>query len=190
MKSRIHATDERFYGLYEGIVTSVKDDSRTGRVKIKFPWYDNKTEYECRVRQFYAGKDFGAFFIPEPQTEVLVAFIQGDMRFPVILGGLYNGKDKPPTFRDDDKDEKMIRTKGGHQITLDDTKGSEKIVILDKSGNNSLVIDSNGDSITITAKSGKLTLKASGGIEIKSDAGIKVEASSSLNLKGSTINLN
>src|SRR5262245_61655994 len=113
------------------------------------------------------------------------------MRFPVVLGGLYNGKDKPPTYRDEKKkDEKMIRTKGGHQIILDDSENSEKIVIVDKSGNNSLVIDTHGDSITITAKSGKLTLDAKAGIEIKSGAEINVEANAKLNLKGSTINLN
>jgi len=190
MRSRIHATDERFYGVYEGIVTSFIKDDKEGRVKIKFPWYDDKTEFECRVRQLYAGNGFGAFFIPESQTEVLVAFIQGDMRFPVILGGLYNGKDKAPTSRGEKKDEKMIRTKAGHQIILDDTEDSEKIVIVDKSGNNTLVIDAKSDSITITAKTGKISLNAKAGIEMKSDAEIKVEAKADLNLKGATINLN
>lgn len=178
-----------FHGVYEGIVESVKDDSKQGKVKIKLPWYDDKTVFECRVRQLYAGDKFGAFFIPEPKTEVLVAFIQGDMRFPIILGGLYNGKDKPPTYRDDKKDEKMIRTKAGHRIIFDDTSGKEKIVIMEKDEKNSIVIDTSGDSITITAKSGKLTLTANE-VEIKSKTTMKIEAGGEMTVKGSTINLN
>jgi uncharacterized protein involved in type VI secretion and phage assembly len=111
------------------------------------------------------------------------------MRFPIILGGLYNGKDKPPTYRDDKKDEKMIRTKAGHRIILDDTSGKEKIVIMEKGEKNSIVIDTSGDSITITAKTGKLTLTANE-VEIKSKTTMKIEAGGEMTVKGSTINLN
>ena len=53
----------------------------------------------CRVVQPYAGNGYGAVFVPEKGDEVLVAFVHGDMRFPIVIGGLYNGKDKPPTAR-------------------------------------------------------------------------------------------
>ena len=190
MHSRSRATDNRFYGVFTGIVTSIlQDKTKEGRVMVTLPWFDDQTELECRVCQLYAGKGYGAFFIPEERDEVLVAFINGDMRFPIILGGLYNGVDKPPTFRAPDNDQKMIRTKGGHQLILDDTQGSEKIIIVDKSGNNSIEINSVGDAITISAKTGKLTLNAQE-IEIKASAGMHVEAGSTLDIKGTTINLN
>jgi uncharacterized protein involved in type VI secretion and phage assembly len=182
MMSRSRATDNRFYGVFTGIVTSVlKDQTKEGRVIVKLPWFDDQTELECRVCQIYAGKGYGAFFVPEERDEVLIAFIQGDMRFPIILGGLYNGVDKPPTFRATDKDQKMIRTKGGHQLILDDTSDAEKIIIVDKSSNNSIEINSVGDAITISAKTGKLTLHAKE-IDIKADG--------TLNIEGATINLN
>ena len=38
----------------------------------------------------------GGFFRPEIDDEVLVVFTSGDMRMPVIIGALYNGKDAPP----------------------------------------------------------------------------------------------
>jgi phage baseplate assembly protein V len=146
-----------------------------------------QTEW-CRVCNLYAGNKYGTFFHPEKDDEVLVAFVQGDMRQPVVLGGLYNGQDKPPTARTQDKDEKVIRTKAGHQITLDDTRGSEKIVIVDKTGKNSVVIDANANSITVTAQ-GKLVLNGKG-VEIKSGAEMKIEATGTLDVKGATINLN
>ena len=35
------------------------------------------------------------FFVPEVKSLVLCACRHGDLRKPVVLGGLYNGKDKP-----------------------------------------------------------------------------------------------
>ena len=153
----------------------------------------------CRVCQFYAGADFGAFWIPEVGTEVLVAFVHGDMRLPVILGGLYNGLDKPSSHRNDDTDEKVIRTRAGHEIVFDDQSGQEKITIIDSSTKNSIVINTKSNEITIEAKEGKIILNGVGGVEIKSskkiilDAGSDLDATAkgTMNLKGSTaINLN
>lgn len=191
MQSKVDANDKRFYGVYPGIVTSVKDDAREGQVKVKFDWYDGgKTEFLGRVRQSYAGDSFGSFFIPEPKSEVLVSFLYGRIGIPVILGGLYNGKDKPPTYRDENKkDEKMIQTRAGHKVILDDTEGSEKIVIVDKDGKGKIVIDTTADTITVSSKSGKINLEANE-INLKSKADTNIEASGNVNIKGSTINLN
>lgn len=210
-EARSRTADRRYYGVYEGIVTDDKDPSKEGRAQVKFPWFDDQMTTEwCRVQQFYAGNDYGAYFVPEVGDEVLVAFIQGDMHFPVILGGLYNGKDKPPTARTADKDQKMIRTKakheilmddtsgkekiqiktkGGHQITLDDTSGSEKITIVDSKTKNQIEIDSVANSIKIESTGGKLVLKA-GQIEMSADATMKIEAGGQMTVKGATINLN
>lgn len=187
---RSRSTDQRYYGVAEALVTAVDDPQKLGRVKLKFPWFDPDMETEwCRVRQFYAGNDYGAFFIPEAGDEVLVAFIHGDMRLPIILGGLYNGQDKPPTFRAKDKDEKMIRTKGGHQIIFDDTSGSEKISIVDAKGENSIVIDTVANSITVKSNKGKLVFEGQG-IEINSGIGIDVKAKANIDIKGATVNIN
>lgn len=187
--ARSRSTDRRFYGVAEALVVENEDPEKEGRVKLKFPWFGEQmiTDW-CRVAQFYAGNGYGSFYVPEVDDEVLVAFVHGDMRYPVVVGGLYNGSDKPATHRASDKDEKLIRTKAGHQIVLDDTSGEEKIHIIDKTENNHIVLSSSDDAITIEAKSGKLTLHAVG-IEIKSDAEISVEAATTLDLKGATVNV-
>jgi phage baseplate assembly protein V len=189
-ESRTRTTDKRFYGVAEGIVTDVNDPQKEGRVKVKFPWFDDQMETEwCRVRQFYAGNGYGAFFVPEIGDEVLIAFIQGDMRLPVILGGLYNGQDKPPTHRDDNTDRKMVRTKAGHEITLDDSSGSEKITIVDSQQQNRIEIDTANNSIKLESNGGKLILKANE-IEVSADATLKITAGGQMDIKGATINLN
>lgn len=187
---RSRSTDQRYYGVAEALVTELNDPQKLGRVKVKFPWFDPDMESEwCRVRQFYAGNAYGAFFIPEVGDEVLVAFIHGDMRLPIILGGLYNGQDKPPSYHANDKDEKMIRTKGGHRIIFDDTSGSEKISIVDANGDNSIVIDTVANSITVKSSKGKLIFEGQG-IEIHSGIGIEMKAKANIDINGLTVNIN
>ena len=179
--ARSLATDKLFHGVYPAIVVQVGDPSHPAEVRLRFDWFDPQMRTEwCRICNLYAGNGYGSVWHPEEGDEVLVAFMHGDMRWPIVLGGLYNGQDAPPTVRSDSSDQKLFRTKAGHQITLDDTSGSEKIVVVDKSGKNSIVIDTVANSITIAAE-GKLTLTGNG-IEIKSDAEVTVT--------GTSINLN
>jgi len=104
--------------------------------------------------------------------EVLVSFVHGDMRRPVILGGLYNGKDKPSTHRTADRDHKLIRTKIGHEVLLDDSNGKHKVqvtsnkkhqvelndadnkVTVTSAKGNRAVFDDNANTVTITTPGG------------------------------------
>src|SRR5262245_24912578 len=93
---RSRSTDRRFYGVFEGIVTQVGDDLQEGMIKVNLPWLDSHTESEWSpIVQLFAGPGHGAFFIPEVRSLVLCAARHGDLRKLVILGGLYNGVDKP-----------------------------------------------------------------------------------------------
>ncbi len=90
------ATRPQISGVVPAIVTSVKDPDKLGRVKIKLPWLaDSYESWWARTVQPGAGKDRGAAVLPEVGDEVLVAFAQGDLEHPYVLGGLYNGEDKP-----------------------------------------------------------------------------------------------
>ena len=152
---RARSTDRRYYGVVEAIVVENEGDDE-GRVKVKFPWFDgggSVTEW-CRVSQLYAGGGYGSVFVPEKDDEVLVAFIHGDMRFPIVLGGMYNGVDKPPTARTDGKDQKIIRTKVGHEVLLDD--GAKEIRITTADGG-TVTVTATGE-IKLVAK--KVTIEA------------------------------
>lgn len=203
--------NDRFYGVTIGIVTNNQDPQNLGRVKVRFPWLAEEDESDwARVLTLMAGKDsnqaYGIYFLPEVDTEVLVAFEQGDIQFPYVLGALWSGKDTPPEKNSDGKNNmRMIRSRSGHVIRLDDTKDNEKIEIIDKSGKNKIVIDAKQNTITIASdadisiqsKNGKLKLQGKG-IELKSTAEIKIEAQQNLelkagpqmNLKANMININ
>jgi phage baseplate assembly protein V len=174
---RSRSTDRRYYGVVEAIVASVTDDpEHECRVTLRFPFFDGATAESdwCRVVQPYAGNGYGAVFVPEVGDEVLVAFVHGDMRFPIVLGGLYNGVDKPPTDRTASQDQKMIQTKHGHQVVLDDSQGHEAIRIK-TAGGHELILDDADGTVAVTGNGVKITLEDSGTVTVQG-ATVTVEA--------------
>lgn len=166
---RSRSTDRRYYGVVEALVASVTDDpEQECRVTLRFPFFDGATAETdwCRVAQPYAGNGYGAVFVPEVGDEVLVAFVHGDMRFPVVLGGLYNGVDKPPTHRTASQDQKMVKTKHGHQVVLDDSQGQEAIRIT-TAGGHELILDDAGATVAVTGNGVKITLDDSGTVTVQ-----------------------
>lgn len=198
---------ENITGVVIGIVTNNKDPDDLGRVKVKFPWLSDSDESNwARVISPMAGKERGIYFLPEVDDEVLVAFEFGDINMPYVIGSLWNGKDKPPQMNSDGKNNmRIIKSRSGHLIKLDDTDGAEKIEIIDKSEKNKIVIDAKNEKISIisnkdiliSAPNGKVTIEAND-IEAKSNASTKIEASAgmdlkasgNMNVKGATVNLN
>jgi hypothetical protein len=96
------AQASKIYGVVIGIVVNNKDaDLKLGRIKVKFPWLSNDVEsYWARLAYPMGGKERGYWWIPEIDDEVLVVFEHGDPNRPFVLGGLYNGVDKPPKADD------------------------------------------------------------------------------------------
>lgn len=200
-------SDRRVYGAVIGRVTDNKDPDKLGRVKVKFPWLSDTDESAwARIATPMAGNQRGLYFLPEVDDEVLVTFEQGDLRFPYIIGALWNGKDKPPVTNDDGKNNiRMIQSRSGHVIRLNDEDGKETIEIIDKNKKNSLIIDTSKNTITITtdkditlsASKGtikldaqKIELKSSSDTKIEAGAGMDIKANSTMNVKGAMINLN
>jgi type VI secretion system secreted protein VgrG len=111
-----------------------------GRVKVQFHWdregkYDEKSSCWIRVAQEWAGKQWGAMFIPRIGQEVIVDFLEGDPDQPIIVGRVYNGSSMPPYTLPDEKTKSTIKTyssKGGggfNEIRFEDKKGSEQVFI-------------------------------------------------------------
>ncbi|MFH9662568.1 phage baseplate assembly protein V [Streptomyces sp. NPDC017248] len=165
---RARSTDKRYYGVASAIVVE-NDGDDEARVKVRFPWFDDVTVTDwIRVSQLYAGNGYGTVFVPEKGDEVLVAFVHGDMRYPIVLGGLYNGEDKPPAARVQGRDQKTIRTSHGHEVLFDDaadkaavriTSAAGHVVELDDQGKAIRITAAEGGSVTVTAQ-GEVTLKA------------------------------
>ena len=87
--------NDRFYGVVVGIVTNNQDPDNMHRVKVRFPWLNQDHESNwARVATSMAGNGRGAYFLPEVDDEVLVAFEHGLIDQPYVIGSLWNGKDQ------------------------------------------------------------------------------------------------
>ena len=171
-----------WYGVYPALVTDIRDPDGQGRVKVQLPWMpdtgDKSYEAWARLATFMAGDDRGSWFIPDVNDEVLIVFEGGDVRRPYVIGALWNGKDAPPqSMNSDGKNNlKVLRSRNGVKITLDDTDGQETMILETpggqqmtlKDGPGSIeLIDSNGNSIRMEVNgitvnsSGKVTITAS-----------------------------
>jgi uncharacterized protein involved in type VI secretion and phage assembly len=172
----------RWYGVFPALVTDIRDPDGQGRVKITLPWSPDSDggRYEAwaRVATMMGGSRRGSWFIPDVNDEVLAAFEAGDPRRPYVVGGLWNGQDNPPESMDGagKNFKKVLRSRNGVTITLDDSDGRETMVletpggqkITLKDGPGSVeIVDSNGNSVkletsgvTVTA-SAKVTINAS-----------------------------
>ena len=192
-------------GVAVAIVTQNKDDEGQCRVKVRYPWHDKPSEsYWARLAMPMAGKGRGWVLIPEVGDEVLVAFEREDMRFPYVLGVLWNGKAKPPFFNDNGKnDKRVLVSRKNHKLLFDDgTRGVVELahekgrrVVFDDDGffvqdekGNVVKVDSNSGAMTIEAK-GQLNIKATS-ITIEATGTLEVKASATLTIRGSLVNIN
>src|SRR5947209_2018015 len=171
-----------FYGVYPALVTDVVDPDAEGRVKVRLPWSpdagDSSYETWARLATMMGGNNRGTWFIPDKDDEVLVAFEGGNPRRPYVVGGLWNGQDKPPEQMDGGGNNylKTILSRQGVRITLDDTEGAVKLrletpfgqsIVLSDADNSITADDSNGNSIKMDAQ----------GITIIADVKVTISAS-------------
>jgi uncharacterized protein involved in type VI secretion and phage assembly len=184
--------DAKMFGVEVALVTNVKDDKKQGRVKVCFPRLPGKPESDwVRVIQPAAGAGRGFYWIPEVNDEVLVAFERGEAHRPYVVGALWNGKDKPMAGAyNDDNTTRMIQTKSGHQIVLEDKKDAEKIVIADKSGKRTMTFDVKAKKFIIEAAEGDVEIHAEKKIILDcEDLEIKTKKTGKIDI-GTTFDLN
>lgn len=111
-----------------------------GRVKVQFHWDrysagDEKSSCWCRVSQNWAGKRWGAMFMPRIGQEVIVEFLEGDPDRPIITGRVYNGRNMPPYKPQEMGTISTIKSnssKGGagfNELRFEDKAGEEQLFI-------------------------------------------------------------
>lgn len=161
----------RWYGVYPALVSDLKDPAGQGRIKITLPWSPDtdSTSYEtwARLATFMGGNNRGSWFIPDVNDEVLVVFLAGNPRHPYVIGSLWNGKDVPPHTMDatGQNNLKMLRSRNGIKITLDDTDGRERLT-LETPGGQTVTLKDAPSSVEIHDSNGNVIRMEAGGITI------------------------
>lgn len=167
--------------LVQGVVTDNGDKKFAGMVKVEFTaWKTGKNVCEwIPLLRPYAGKEYGAYCVPEVGDIVLVGFMGTGMKRPFVMGSFFPAEAKMVTESFVEKNtNRRWKTKAGIDVTLSDEQNKqavtvatpkgltvkledekELITVSDKDGGNSLALDCKGGQITIEAKS-KITIKA------------------------------
>ena len=134
------------YGPQTAIVVGESGEeiwtNKHGQVKVQFHWDregGNNQNSSCwvRVSQAWAGKQWGAQFLPRMGHEVIVEFLEGDPDRPIITGSVYNAENKPPYDLPGNATQSGIKTRSSksgtrdnfNEIRFEDKKGSEQLYL-------------------------------------------------------------
>jgi uncharacterized protein involved in type VI secretion and phage assembly len=189
--------ENRYYGKYRAIVTSNEDPEMRGRLKVNVPSLLGETEigWAMPCLPYGGGENLGYYMIPEAGDGVWVEFEAGRLSYPIWSGTWWAQEEAPKGAEDDDPapDRKIIKTKSGHLIQLDDTSGSESITIIDKDGNkvkmDASAVEISADTRDVNVTGNNITVEATTQLDLKS-ATINVEGSGTVTITGATVDLN
>ena len=161
-------------------VVSLDDPERLNRVQVRLIAFDGIDDQDAplwaRVVAPFAGQNRGAFFLPDVDDEVLVVFTNGDPRFPLVLGGLWNGSSSAPAdLQPEGNRYKRIRSKNGITITLDDQQGQETLT-METPGGQTLTLKDGPGSVTCEDSNGNSIKLEPAGITVQAAAKVKVQA--------------
>ena len=209
--------DNRLLGVVTGIVAKNYDADMPGRICVTIPVRDrdaNELQW-ARVAMPSSGTKWGHYFLPEVGDQVLLAFEQGNIEKPYVIGAIPKDSNTFLTKAVDEKNQyKKIVTKNGntilfednsegegdndkieiitakeaHQIKLDNEK--KRISITDKSGNNSIVIKTEDGNMQIKAEK-KLTIEVGSNVKLvmNENGAVQLECSRLTVNADSSINL-
>jgi len=158
-----------------GEVVSVDDPEGLSRVEVRFlsrgPVADDKTNMDgedstawALVAVPFAGDSHGAFLIPDVGARVVLGCVNGDPRYPVVLGCVWDGgMTIPDTLggAGDKVDRWSFKGKAGTRIAIVEENGSSKVELRTKNGNR-IVIDDGGGSITLSGGGNTITMNSNG----------------------------
>jgi uncharacterized protein involved in type VI secretion and phage assembly len=175
------------------VVTDTRDPSELGRVKVRLvPGADEYGSYDAWARPatLAAGPNHGSYFMPDVGGDVLVAFEAGDVRRPFVVGALWSEKSPPPVTAagNPQNNRKMLRSRSGVTIELDDSQGHERLVLVTPAGQ-SVTLTDGPSSIEIGDGSGNTIRMQGGTIEVISSGRVQVTASD-VSVSAALVNVN
>jgi uncharacterized protein involved in type VI secretion and phage assembly len=200
--------EKKIYGVTVCQVINNIDCTGGARVQLMLPWLPGYQPW-ARMSNMMGGMGRGSYFIPQIGDEVLVAFNQGDVREPYILGTLWNTIDRPPAIAPTDSvTKRKIRTPLGHELSFDEllqsvtlSSNTMSTVTLDlekaeiSTPTATIKVGKLGD-VSITAKT-KLTLdapvieiKARTKLTLSSNLAATLQAAAICEVKGATVKIN
>lgn len=208
-------------GVSIGTVISNIDPLGLGRVRVAYSMREGSDLFMddsgwARVAVPYAGASKGTYFIPDIGDEVLVAFGEGALECPYVIGSLWSMKKRPPVI-DPLNLKHVIKSRLGNTITINDTPSQPsislktvtgqtvelqdtppKIKISDATGLNAVEIDGVTNAVTVKGNM-KAEIKSNAcqisldsvqqSVKISGPLSVNIESSAQVGIKGALINI-
>jgi uncharacterized protein involved in type VI secretion and phage assembly len=171
---------KKLNGVYPAIAIDNIDPDNLGRVKVRLPQVGTHGQHDyeawARIATLMAGKNRGSWFIPDINDEVLVAFEAGDVGRPYVIGSMWNGANSPPETMDADNSKKLLCSRNGVKVTLDDQSGQESFTVETPGGQKITLKDGPG-TIEITDSNGNTVQFGTSGILVNASGKVTINAS-------------
>jgi uncharacterized protein involved in type VI secretion and phage assembly len=191
-------------GLTVGLVSDQNDPDELHRVKVTLPYLSGEQATGwARVLQLGAGAQRGWNILPEIDDEVLVGFENGDIDRPFVLGGLFNGKDKPKDaksaiVKNGKIAARVFTSRLGHEVHIaDGTSNDEKFIRLKTAGGEATLLlgadkidlQAEGIPIKVFNKQGFVEIAKNGAITLDSKENITIKSLKDVAIEGMNVNL-
>jgi uncharacterized protein involved in type VI secretion and phage assembly len=179
------SADRPVLGVAVGVVTNSADLLGLGRVQVRLPWMPGYEPW-ARLATPSAGRGRGIYAIPQTGDEVVLAFHQGDVNEPIVIGSLWNNVDRPPFGTlTDPEDKRAIRTPAGHRLVFSDL---EQSITVTHAGGHTVTVSAGSIELETSESTAKLMLSASGAITIEANTDLTLKATS-ISLEATTIDI-
>jgi uncharacterized protein involved in type VI secretion and phage assembly len=179
------------FGAQLAQVVDVQDPDGLGRVRVRLVNFDGVEDQDApiwaRVAVPFAGNNRGAFFIPDVGDEVLVNFVNGDPRVPIVVGGLWNGRQSPPESIGRSVDRWTITGKAGTKIAIIEQSAPQ--IVLQTPNGQKVTLDDNANEVTINDMFGNKVTLSSAGIALQAIAKISLNATQ-IEMTAGTVTVN
>jgi type VI secretion system secreted protein VgrG len=179
-----------------------------GRIRVQFHWdqlgkKDEKSSCWVRVSHGWAGKGWGAFFLPRIGQEVVVSFLEGDPDRPLVTGSVYNAEQVVPYTLPGEQSKSTVKSQstkdggeGFNELRFEDKKDAEEIFLHAQKDLNIEVLNDQTSTIktnrkttveegddTLEVLKGKRTIKVKGDEAHTNEANVTLDVTKNYTLK-------
>lgn len=180
------STNKKIEGALIGtVVDNTANPKQAGSIKVAYPSLGKDVENWAKI----APAATGAFFMPDKGDNVVVIFDKGDFDHGFVIARLWNQKQQPPAEATHTNERKIIQSRNGHQIVLDDKSDTGGIILKTANGS-TVLIDDQGNIQMVSQAGSKVELQHDGTVRIEAKGNLELMAEGDINLNSSNVNVN
>jgi phage baseplate assembly protein gpV len=144
---------QKYFGHYLATVVDVNDPDKLGRIRVQADQFSDTQDQPiwASISRPAAGNQQGVFFTPKTGDQVILCFVAGDVREPIVVGYAHSTQNMPASLV------------GTQQHGIVTTIGS---VVFDEEGRSITVTFAGPVPSTITLTSAGINIQGAGTINI------------------------